>query len=134
MGGGGGGGGVGKIIIGAVLMVAAIVATVWTGGAASPLVGGVASSFWGAGIGATLASTAFMVGFSIALTGVAMIMQPSLDANVGASAERPENKQSFFLSAPINMVEQGGALPVCFGEFTCGSVTINANMQVYDLI
>ncbi len=117
-------GGVGKIVAGVFIMAAAVVAAPFTGG--TSLMGGLSAFSFGFG-----GATAFSIGAAIALSGVASLFTPSMKSPV--AAERPADRPSFFLGGPVNMAEQGGAVPVLYGRFMCGSHIIGASIEVVDV-
>ena len=126
--GSGGDNGVFGIIVGAVLMVAAVVAAPFTGG--TSLAAGMSAFQFG-----FLGSTTFMLGAAMMLGGISAMLMPAQQMNFGGanSMEKADERPSYFLSAPINMMEQGGAVPVLFGEMFVGSVTLSASLEVYEI-
>ncbi len=117
-------GGLGKVLLGAVIMVGAVIAAPFTGG--TSLMGGFSSFAFGTG-----GAFAFGLGASIALSGVASSMYK---VEPTKSFEKPESQPSFFMNAPLNMSEQGCCMPVCYGEVYAGSVLINAGLEVVDVM
>lgn len=134
-----GGGGAGKVILGAVIMTAAVVGAFFTGGATLVGPGFTTMQTLSAGFAASTGffgvtyGSFFALGAAIALMGVATMLQPTARVGSIQDRERPEDRASFFLSGPVNMAEQGGALPVLYGRFICGSHIINAGLEVYDI-
>lgn len=139
------GGGVGKIIIGAVLMVAAI-ALSWTP-AGAPL-GAAGASTMGAAGAATasgsfaLGSTAFtvagasitygsiaMFGAALMFSGVASMMAGSATSNYG-DRDSPDQRASFLFNGPVNVTEQGNSIPLVYGRFRTGSVVASSGLTV----
>ena len=137
-GSGGGSGGGGKAILGGVIMVAAV-ATAWFTGGASLYAGGLSfGTSFSVGMGATAFAgfsygTIALLGGAMLLGGLAMALQPAPDMGSSPSRERPEARPSYFLNGAINMMEQGGALPILYGKYLAGSVVINASVEVYDV-
>lgn len=117
-------GGLGKVLLGAVIMVGAVVAAPFTGG--TSLSAGFSAFTFGTG-----GAFAFGLGASIALSGVASSLykvQPT------TSFEKPDSRASTFMSAPVNMSEQGCCLPAIYGLVYAGSVLINAGLEVVDVL
>jgi predicted phage tail protein len=80
----------------------------------------------------TIASIAGSVGFSLVLGGVAgMLFKPPKVSNT--ATERPNNRPSFAFNGAINTTGQGNAVPLCYGEFLCGSQVISTGLAVDDL-
>jgi predicted phage tail protein len=119
MAGAGGNGGAGKAILGAVIMVAAIVAAPYTGG--TSLTGAAAFSFGTGG------AAAFAFGASLTLAGIGMMLQPSVKTDYSA-AESPEERASFFLGGQVNQNSQGGPVVLAYGKIRIGSTVISAGL------
>lgn len=85
----------------------------------------------GAGLGATTAlgisaGTAILLGASLVVS--SMMQPPKLgDAT---QAESADNKPSFMYNGAVNVIEQGGPVPVVFGRFRVGSTVISAGIDV----
>ena len=110
-GAGGKGMGIGKIIMGIILVVVAVVMfwnpvgwVAWAG-----LIGGVASGV------ATIAS------------GVASLTTSTPVVKSYSSAE-VDKKSSFIFNGPVNVVEQGGPVPLVYGRHMTGSVVVSAGL------
>lgn len=69
-------------------------------------------------------------GLSMVLTGVAGMLGPSANVSDAMSGERPEERPSFMFNGPVNVSEQGGAVPIVYGEFQVGSTVISAGIDV----
>lgn len=117
-------GGIGKIIVGTVLIAASVVAAPFTGG--TSIMAGISQFSFGVG-GSFLAS----FGGAMLFTGLSSILQPAAKPQ---SFERADEKPSYFISGPMNMAAEGGALAVAVGEFIVGSVVINASLEAVDVI
>ena len=112
----GAGGSIGKIILGAVLIAAAV----FVPGLAVPLFGTT-----------TLATVAFSVGVSLALGGVAQMLAPvpqSLNRGID------EDKPSYIFNGAQNTTAQGQAVPVGYGRMIVGSAVISAGINVEDFV
>lgn len=69
------------------------------------------------------------VGASLVLSGVSQVLfAPKASSN--ESAERPENKPSFFFNGAVNTSRQGGAVPLCYGQMVVGSQVISSGLSV----
>lgn len=106
--------------IGAILMGAALIALSFaTGGAA-------AGTFL-----AYVSTAAGNIGFAMALSGVAQLLSPS--PKFPGPNERPEEEPSYLFDGPVNTVNQGQPVPVCYGEMTCGSAVISGGIVVEEI-
>lgn len=123
-------GGLGKILLGAVIMVGAVIASPYTGGYSLSWAAGSGGIFAGGWMSA-FSTAMFTLGAGIALTGVASFLAPSVKTG---SFEKADEKPSYFISAPMNMANEGGALPVVVGEFICGTIVINASLEAVDIL
>ena len=107
----GGGGGLVKVLIGAVLIIAAVAATVYTGGAAGPLLGAVISG-------------AFGVGMSLVLGGVLEMLSPY---------PNPKNQYvsptgGVFSGLP-NTTAMGTYIPIGYGRFAVGGQFLSIGVE-----
>ena len=115
--GAGGKNGLGQILLGIVILVAAF----FTGGTAL-------GAFAIGGTTVTAALTSF--GISLVLGGIAQMLFAPPSAS---SQERPENKPSYAFSGAVNTIQQGGNVPVAYGELRIGSQVISAGLFVEDI-
>lgn len=107
-----GAGAVGRIIVGAVLIVAAFFTF------------GVTLFF-----GVTLGGLLFTVGAALLLGGISELLAPKV-ADMGKDSEEIE---SYNFSGLVNTSRQGVPVPVCYGEVVTGSVVISAGITVGSL-
>ena len=98
-----GSGKVGKIILGVVLIV----------------VGAVYGYYTGDWAGA----------FQIMSVGVGLIMQAMLTPKAQTERAAPEERASFIFNGAVNVVEQGGAVPVVCGRVRAGSTVVSAGIN-----
>jgi predicted phage tail protein len=114
----GAGGDFGKVLLGAALIGFALV---------NPLAA--QATVFGS---TTVGSIAGSVGFSLVLGGVSgmLFSPPKIEPG---SSERPENKPSFAFNGAVNTTGQGNPVPICYGEFLCGSQVISSGLAVDDL-
>lgn len=105
-----------KIILGAALVGAAIFFAPATAGGLTASIGGT---------GVTYGHLA-IIGAGLMLAGVAQLLSPSEDGD-------EEEKQSFTMSGPGNTYEQGGPVPIVYGEVFTGGVTISAGLDIENL-
>lgn len=125
------GGSTGKIIVGVVLVGAAIILS--GGTLAAPLAGmsGVAFSVAGAGI--TFGNIA-MLGVSMILVGVAgMLAQSPVQEKGGEAQARPGDAPSYLFNGVKNNSQQGGPVPLVYGEHLTGSIVINGSIATEDI-
>lgn len=109
----GSGSGWSKIIIGAILVAAAVVATALTAGSASPLL-------------ATAIQSAGLIGASLIIGGIAQLLTKTPDNNSG------NNRNSHIFSGPQNTVAVGNPVPVVYGRMMVGSCVISAGITTVD--
>jgi len=110
-------GGSGKIIIGIVLIAASIVTA------------GAAGAFGGLVSYGTVAS----LGAMMVLGGIAQAISPQPKTGDYAQREIPEQRQSFLFNNLGNTVEQGGAVPLIYGEVMVGSQVIGMGFTPDDM-
>ncbi len=121
-------GGVGKVILGVALVAAAI--------AFAPA---------GAGLlGADLSASAFTVlgasisygqiagfGAVLLLGGVSQLLSPSPKGSTGGTTAA--TNPSFIFSGPVNVTEQGHAVPLVYGRFFASSVVISSDLKAENI-
>ncbi|MBA8881735.1 tail assembly protein [Phyllobacterium myrsinacearum] len=108
-------GGLLKAILGVVLVGAAIF-----GGLAA---GGLGASFLGTSF--TYGNVA-MFGAALALAGVSQLLAPS-------DKKDDKDDSSFTTSGPGNTYEQGGAIPLVYGEVVTGGIMVSAGVDIEKL-
>lgn len=110
-------GGAGKIIVGAVIMVAAIATAYFTGGT---------SLAWGASMigmdGVATAGSVAVFGAMMMVAGIASMLAGGLKIN----SSKPITDQSYNLSGAINSTQEGAPIPLIYGRCRVGSVVIAA--------
>lgn len=122
-----------KIIIG-VLIIAVAFAAPWATGAfaaatATTAAGaGMATTAFslGAGLSVSWGQIAFM-GALVALGGVAMAISPQPKAT--GPRESADQQPSFLFNGPVNTVEQGGPVPLVYGEIITGSQVVGMDLR-----
>jgi len=119
----GSGGDKGKGILTVVIGVA-LVATAFVGAAAA---GGFAATIAGTG-GLVSYQTVAMFGVSLALSGASALLTPTPTIGDYSSREKPEERASFLFNGPVNSSEQGGPVPVVYGQMRTGSVIISGGI------
>jgi len=94
----------------------------------------------GGGFGATAFSAFGMTvtwgnialfGLSMTLNGIASMMAPS--PKLGDIPERPDERPSYLFNGPVNVGEQGGPVPLVYGEFRTGSTTVSAGITTEEV-
>jgi predicted phage tail protein len=114
------GGGLFSIILGVVLIAAAVV----TAGATGMLAAGEFASA-GAAIGASsVASSLAVAGVMSMIGGIMSLIVPVPKMNYGVA-----QRQSFIFNGPVNNTNQGVPVPVIYGECMTGSTVISADIQ-----
>ena len=114
-------GGLFQVVLGAV----AIGASFFTAGASM--------AAWGAALsagGISVSSVLFSMGAAMMLGGVAQMLTPQ--AKIPSSRQTDNGKQNTYFSSLDNMVAQGNALPVLYGELLVGSRTISQEISTRD--
>lgn len=114
-------GGLFQVVLGAV----AIGASFFTAGASM--------AAWGAALsagGISVSSVLFSMGAAMMLGGVAQMLTPQ--AKIPLSRQTDNGKQNTYFSSLDNMVAQGNALPVLYGEMLVGSRTISQEISTRD--
>lgn len=107
-----------SVILGAVLVVAAVV----TAGVVNPAWG----SFMFGASGITAGQFAFM-GSMLILSGVTQMLTPSMEID---SNEESDDKESSIFDGVENNIGQGGPVPILYGELEIGSTVINGFLSI----
>jgi len=121
-----------KILFGVVLIAAAIFLVPVVGPALGMSATATSNLAWSIG----------MMGVKSIMGGIAQMMAPSADPVGGTQAvsqmpaaqgytqqERPEERPSYLFNGPVNTTEQGGVIPVVYGTFWRGSITVSAGVE-----
>lgn len=119
---GSGKGGALKVIIGTIIIAAAIVLS--GGTMAAPLAGLTATT--AAGTTLTVAGSFAVMGVGLVLTGVAMALSPSPKAQ---GLDTRDKKESFLFNNQLNVTAQGVPIPLVYGRVRVGSVVISASLD-----
>lgn len=111
--GGGQGKSIGSIVLGTVLIIVGVVATVYT---------------WGGGtaIGVSLIST----GVSMVAGGVAGLLTTTPTMPDATEQARPDDRPSFLFNGVTNNSQQGAPVPLIFGTHLVGSTVISGGLNV----
>jgi predicted phage tail protein len=116
-------GGAGKIIIGAIIAIAAVVLSPFTGGASLGVAMAATAAF-----GVTYGSIA-MFGISMILAGMASMLSAHPKGGNSASREAPDQKPSFLFNGPVNVTQEGEPIPLVFArKIRVGSVVGSAGI------
>lgn len=110
--------GIGKIIFGALLF-----------GAGALM--GFGSGFTMTGAAATTGVQVARLGLGVMLSGVAQMLSPSPGS---VSSESPDRRESFLFNGAVNRATQGLPVPLCYGKFLVGSVTVSAGIETDDVV
>ena len=100
----------GQIILGIVLIVVGFVLTFTPFAGAAPY-------FYTAGAG-------------LIIGGIAQLLMPTPKIDDYTAADRSENRPNFVFNGAVNVYEQGGPVPLCYGRVKAGSVVISAGFNV----
>jgi len=101
-----------QTIIGAVLVVVGVVASIYGAGIGSPLI---------------------KLGVGMMLSGVAMMLTPVPGTPEYSNRERPDERPSFLFDGPVNTNEQGGAIPLVYGKMVVGSTVVSTTIDIEDI-
>ncbi|MGI0119680.1 hypothetical protein [Zooshikella sp. RANM57] len=104
--GGAKGGGGGKSVVGMGLI------------ALAPLTGGASMALFGAGM---------------AIIGSSSFLSPTPQVDSYSRREAPEERPSFLFDGPVNLSEQGAAVPLVYGQIRTGSVVISAGIAAEEV-
>ena len=105
-------GGILKIILGVALAGAALFM-----GIGAPFLGGL-------GVGATWGNVA-MLGVALAAAGVSQLLAPE--------EEDQKKNDSFTMSGPINIYEQGYPIPLVYGRVITGTLLVSGSVDIEDI-
>jgi predicted phage tail protein len=131
---GAGGRGIGQIILGVVLIVIAVVAAYFTGGASLAAIPGASGTGIAAGFAASSLAASLALAGAMSIAGGIMSMLTKTP-NMGNydNAGPADQRQSFIFNGPVNSSEQGGPIPVVCGRHLTGSTVVYAGMDVEQL-
>ncbi|WP_370603707.1 tail assembly protein [Citrobacter braakii] len=90
----------------------------------------VVASIWMPGLSIAASNIMFSLGASMALGGVAQMLAPK--AKTPSIKQTDNGKQNTYFSSLDNLVAQGNALPVLYGEMLIGSRTISQEISTRD--
>lgn len=76
-------------------------------------------------------STLITLGAGLALAGIGMMLSPTPQTD---SQEAVDKRQSYLFRSPVNLVEEGNALPVAYGMAWCGSLVLSAGIDIKEVI
>lgn len=121
-------GGIGKIIVGAIIVVAAVATAFFTGGASLGALAGPAGGI--AGISGFTYGSIAAFGASMVLAGTAQLLSSAPSALGGANQrEDPAARPSFLFNGPTNVVQEGQPIPLVYGKkVRVGSVVASAGI------
>lgn len=74
-----------------------------------------------------------MMGASMLMSGVSMMLTPTPTMPDYSQRERPEDRPSFLYNGPVNTMEQGGPVPLIYGQMILGSTVLQAEMDIEEL-
>jgi predicted phage tail protein len=128
--GGGSGKGIGAIIVGVVLIGAAIILS--GGTLAAPLAGLSATAFSVGGMGVAY-STIALLGVSMVLGGISAMLTQAPTPDAATDNAAPGDAPSFLFNGVTNNSQEGGPVPLVFGTHLVGSVVVNAGLNAEDI-
>lgn len=74
-----------------------------------------------------------LFGATLALGGISQLLAPDPVVQDFTQREHPEDRGSFIFNGPVNRTEQGGPVPVIYGEVFTGSVVISVGVVAEDI-
>jgi predicted phage tail protein len=119
---------IGAIIIGVVLIGAAIALAPVTGGLSAVL----ASSAFGAGLGIST-GTVVLLGASMILGGISALLTTPPDAGNPTDSIRSDDRPSFLFGGVTNNSQQGGPVPLVIGTHMVGSIVVMGGLNAEDI-
>lgn len=75
-------------------------------------------------------SSVYMFGAALILSGVSQLLAPVPTSPDIMSREQAEERPSFIFNGAVNISEQGGSIPICYGEFIVGSTVISSGLEI----
>jgi len=74
------------------------------------------------------------MGVGLMLSGVATMLTPVPDvsSDIGSN-EEPDERTSLIYAGGVNNIEQGGPIPLVYGQILAGSVLISSDVEVMEL-
>jgi predicted phage tail protein len=120
-------------IVGALLIVVAVVLAIPSGGTSIGATLGIAGSgagFFG-GLTTGLTGMILMAGVTLTLSGVTSMLAASSKSD--ETGEDAVNQPSYFFNGPVNTYRQGNPVPVGYGQLLVGSQVISAGLRTTDL-
>lgn len=75
-------------------------------------------------------SSVYMFGAALILSGVSQLLAPVPKAPDMMSREQADERASFIFNGAVNLSEQGGCIPICYGDFFVGSTIISAGIEI----
>lgn len=119
------GGGVLKAVLGVALVGAAIF---FSGGTLAAPLAGMGSAAFGIGGASITWGNIAGLGAIMALAGVSQMISPTQKSDTGTKKE-----DSFSLSGPQNLDQQGYPVPLVIGEVIAGGIPVSADYDVEDI-
>lgn len=84
----------------------------------------------GATWGGITAKTFVMMGAGMFLSGLGNMLSPSPSVE---SSESADDRPSYMFNQAVNITEEGNCLPLCYGEFICGSLVVSSGIETIDV-
>jgi len=116
----GAGGNVGSILMG-VLGVVLMVVSIWV-----PPAGLL-------GMKLITGALVFGVGLSLFASGIMGMLTPTPTGGDYGSREEADERPSYLFNGPVNTTQQGGPVPLIYGEVLIGSTIISTSLDVEDI-
>jgi predicted phage tail protein len=119
-------GSLGKIAVGIVIIGAALLLSIPSGGTSVALGAEIV-----AGMGVTYGAVA-AIGVSMVLAGVAGLLAQQADKAATENA-KSDDRPSFFFNGVTNNTQAGGPVPLVYGTMLTGSVVVSTSLQITDI-
>jgi predicted phage tail protein len=69
------------------------------------------------------------MGIGLIMSGIATLMMPSIP---DTQDDRDEREASYTFNGAVNRIEQGSAIPICYGRFGLGSIVVASSLVAKD--
>jgi len=122
----GGSNGTIKTVVGIIIIAAAVF---FSGGTLAGLATAAPGALGAAG--ATYGTIAY-VGAAMALSGIAQMLTPMPDMSAGGTTDRnaADQRPSYLFNGAVNVLEEGGAVPIIYGLHRVGSTVISSGVEI----
>jgi predicted phage tail protein len=75
----------------------------------------------------------FGLGLAMFASGILQMLSPTPEIPDYSGREKPDSRPSYLFDGPVNTTEQGGPIPLIYGEVLVGSTIISTSLDVEDI-